>query len=384
MKRTSKKPLKCGRLPVVGDIVERTHLKADVWRPWTITPGLVNDHWLNLKNFGKTWRWIQVGRLPGFHDAFEAYDSKLGWCLARRDGGGVRHEKSGRVEYFYANADGNIHRRALTLADEGPWWRWPQAAAEPTKASEPLLEIGSRIELLRADGSWYPATVNGLWTDGPPWKPVTDAREAQRYSVEGIPGNMPIAPVDGTRWWRWPLPKAAEPEPTISLKDHHVRLLAKNFDAAFRAVGALHRIQILRTLIVRSAHTAAEAIIEQSKTPTPLQDVALTFSRNLFFASTEATEQLQEQNTSTRRSVKFLNDCYKAMSEQCSFTFASNELRDLVKREIREDAEPGRLQIWEYLLRVWDVYNPEIVKRLRFFASGSQAKVTTTIASEKS
>jgi hypothetical protein len=126
--------------------------------------------------------------------------------------------------------------RQLTMAEFKTRWRWPkkptaaesrddlasckaqvpipviknpETAESQVRDTKPKLEVGSKIELRRQDGTWYHATVSGLYDScGGALNGLcihsVPAEQATRYSVEGNSGTMPIASYNGIAWWRWP------------------------------------------------------------------------------------------------------------------------------------------------------------------------------------
>jgi hypothetical protein len=248
--------------------------------------------------------------------------------------------------------------------DFGKTWRWIQTDRMPT--------LGETVEVFRQN-AWRPF----------PACSVTRAHGfVVAFRVVDLLGDVSLTAVNEGPLWRWPVaeparlppPRVAEPtttpkpEPTIPLKNHLARLFAVRIDEAFNAMNALERMRAVRLLTVRAAHVAAENIIKQSEKLTPLQDVALDFSRNLFGASMEATDHLQKQNTATRGSILRLNDCYTQMREQLRPLVAATELRDFVKHEI-VNANPARVAVWQRLLLEWERINPHAVRLARLFAS---------------
>jgi hypothetical protein len=224
------------------------------------------------------------------------------------------------------------------------------------------LEIGSEIEVRRVDGTWYSAKVYAL-------HPRSPGGGFNHFSVEGMLGTLPIGLFRGTVWWRWPAteparrppPKAANPEPTITLKDHHARLFAIRIDDALNAIASLDHLHASHLFINRTVLRLTAQAIDAAETPRPLRNGELAYAHNVFLDASEATKRLRQENTAVRRSVQRLNDCYESMSKELTPLFAVNNLRDLIKHDVI-GVPPERLKFWERLWLEWEIINSEAAK----------------------
>ena len=267
----------------------------------------------------------------------------------------------------------------LKPEDFGKTWRWLRIGDLP--------EIGNEIEVYKETHTSDGCRV-GAWVRA--WPDSVIGQPTHHFHISGTWFGLEakvLSAADEGPLWRWPIatpeaapatPEAAPATPAISLEDHHARLFTVHMDNALAAVVALNRVQTLRTLIIRIAHDASTLIINQSKESRLLQDAAFTFSRNIFFASMEATEQLQKENAAMHRSVQHLDDCYKMMSECLKPLFAATKLRDFIKHEVVA-ANPERVKVWQYFLRVWETINPHAVQMVRSFIENPDDSVELVI-----
>lgn len=256
-------------------------------------------------------------------------------------------------------------RTAITPGDDltafkpsnfGKTWRWIKTGRMPTPGD--VVEVykgvggpGGKVTL-----GWYPSRrVSGGVLDGIAY-----------FKVEN--GAPDYTAADEGPFWRWPPEKTAEPEPlkpepetTIPRQLHYAKLFTERANTAIDAVASFEHVGALRLLTLRTAHDTLDGVIPQFEKPLSQQGLrcaeALTFTRNILFASMQATEHLGNENAAMRNAVSRLNDLYKEM-HSLGMVVRANVLRNFIKDHVRGEVA-ARIECWRYLLRVWETIDAD-------------------------